>query len=353
MKNYFVIGVMSGTSIDGVDIVYMNFFYEESWKFKILNSKTYVYNNEWQVALSRIVKNNIESVKQIDQNYTRLLSEYILQFINEYNIGKIDFVSSHGHTALHDPSNSLTYQIGNLSELSDFLGLKVICDFRTQDVQFGGQGAPLVPVGEKYLFSDYKTLINLGGFANITKMSTNNIIAYDICPVNIVFNHLSNLIEHKYDDKGKIAASGKLNLDLFSHLQSLEYYKLKSPKSLGVEWVNDIIFPILSEYSRLSVTDLLHTFSNHFAEQISDNIDTNSKVLITGGGAYNDYLIQRIKDLTDCKIDIPESNIIEYKEALIFGFLGVLRDLNINNCYSSVTGAKKDHCSGKIIIPKI
>ena len=164
---------------------------------------------------------------------------------------------------------------------------------------------------------------------------------------------MSNLIEQKYDNKGKIAASGKLNLDLFSHLQSLEYYKLKSPKSLGVEWVNDIIFPILSEYSRLSVIDLLHTFSNHFAKQISDNIDTNSKVLITGGGAYNDYLIHTIKDLTDCKIDIPDSTIIEYKEALIFGFLGVLRDLNINNCYSSVTGAKKDHCSGKINIPKI
>ena len=159
---------------------------------------------------------------------------------------------------------------------------------------------------------------------------------------------MSNLIQQKYDDKGKIAASGKLNLDLFRHLQSLEYYKLNSPKSLGVEWVNDFIFPILSEYSRLSVIDLLHTFSNHFAEQISDNIDTNGKVLITGGGAYNDYLIQRIKDLTDCKIDIPDSTIIEYKEALIFGFLGVLRDLNINNCYSSVTGAKKDHCSGTV-----
>ena len=344
---------MSGTSIDGVDLVYTNFFYEESWKFKIINSKTYKYNNEWEVTLNKIVKNNIESVKQIDQNYTRLLSGYILQFINEYNINKIDFVSSHGHTAFHDPSNSLTFQLGNLPELSDYLGLKVICDFRTQDVQFGGQGAPLVPVGEKYLFSDYKTLINLGGFANITKMSTNNIIAYDICPVNIVFNHLSSLIELKYDDKGKIAASGKLNLDLFNHLQSLEYYKLKSPKSLGVEWVNDIVFPILSEYSGLSVIDLLHTSSNHFAEQISDNIETNSKVLITGGGAYNHYLIQRIKNLINTKIDIPNSTIIEYKEALIFGFLGVLRDLNINNCYSSVTGAKKDHCSGKIFIPKI
>ena len=227
----------------------------------------------------------------------------------------------------------------------------MILELRT--FRFRGQGAPLVPVGEKYLFSDYKTLINLGGFANISKFSTNNIIAYDICPVNIIFNHLSNLIEQKYDDKGKIAASGKLNMDLFNHLQSLEYYKFKSPKSLGVEWVNDIVFPILNEYSGLSVTDLLHTFSNHFAEQISDNIKTNDKVLITGGGAYNDYLIQRIKDLTDCEIDIPDSTIIEYKEALIFGFLGVLKVLNINNCYSSVTGANKDHCSGKIIIPKI
>ena len=353
MKDFYIIGVMSGTSIDGLDLVYVKFFFEESWKFKIISTKTYEYDNEWQVILKSIVKNNIESVKQIDKGYTKLLSKYITQFINEYNISKIDFISSHGHTALHDPPNSLTYQIGNLPDLSNYLGLKVICDFRTQDIKFGGQGAPLVPVGEKYLFSDYKTLINLGGFANITKMSTNNIIAYDICPVNIIFNHFSNLIQQNYDDKGKIAASGKLNLDLFKHLQSLEYYKLKSPKSLGVEWVNDIIFPILSEYSRLSVIDLLHTFSNHFAEQISDNIDTNSKVLITGGGAYNDYLIQRIKDLTDCKIDIPDSTIIEYKEALIFGFLGVLRDLNINNCYSSVTGAKKDHCSGKIIIPKI
>ena len=164
---------MSGTSIDGVDLVYANFFYEESWKFKIINSKTYEYDNEWQAILNRILKNNIESVKQIDQNYTRLLSEYILQFINEYKISKIDFVSSHGHTAFHDPSNSLTYQLGNLPELSNYLGLKVICDFRTQDVQFGGQGAPLVPVGEKYLFLDYKTLINLGGFAPLSTNLSN------------------------------------------------------------------------------------------------------------------------------------------------------------------------------------
>ena len=353
MKNYYVIGVMSGTSIDGLDLVYANFIYKNSWSFSVINSKTYNYSDEWQFTLKELAKKDIESIKLIDKKYTKLISKHVLQFIDEFNISKIDFISSHGHTALHDPSNSLTYQIGNLPELSNYLGLKIVCDFRTQDVRFGGQGAPLVPVGEKYLFSDYKTLINLGGFANITKMSNNNLIAYDICPVNIVFNQLSNLIEQKFDDKGIIAASGKLNIELFNHLQSFGYYKAHPPKSLGVEWVNDFINPTLNKFSKLSTADLLHTFSNHFAKQISDNIETNGKVLITGGGAYNDYLIQRIRDLTNCKIEIPNPTIIEYKEALIFGFLGVLRDQNINNCYSSVTGAKKNHCSGEIIIPKI
>ena len=353
MKNYFVIGIMSGTSIDGVDLVYVNFSYDESWTFKIIDSKTYDYDNQWQSILKNLSNSNIDSIKQIDKNYTKVLSNFILEFINEFSIQKIDFISSHGHTALHDPLNSLTYQIGNLPQLSTYTKLKVICDFRVQDVKFGGQGAPLVPIGEKYLFSEYNTLINLGGFANITKRTNDSLIAYDICPVNIVFNHLCNLIELKFDNKGELASSGKLKNNLFNDLQSLEYYNLNPPKSLGVEWVNKFILPLIDKFSDIPVKDLLNTFSNHIAKQISDNIESNTNVLITGGGAYNDYLIQRIKDQSNCKIHIPDSRIIEHKEALIFAFLGVLRNLNINNCCSSVTGAKKDHCSGKIFIPRI
>ena len=189
---------MSGTSIDGIDLVYANFSYDESWTFKIIDSKTYDYDNQWQSILKNILNNNIDSIKQIDKNYTKVLSNFILDFINEFSIQKIDFISSHGHTALHDPSNSMTYQIGNLPELSNYTKLKVICDFRTQDVEFGGQGAPIVPVGEKFLFTEYNTLINLGGFANITKRTTDNLIAYDICPVNIVLNRLCNLVDLKY-----------------------------------------------------------------------------------------------------------------------------------------------------------
>jgi anhydro-N-acetylmuramic acid kinase len=353
MKNYFVIGVMSGTSIDGVDLVYANFFYDKHWSFKILKSKTYEYDMDWQNILKNLSDKDLDSIKLIDKNYTKLLSDYILKFIEEFSIKQIDFISSHGHTALHDPSNSITYQIGNLKELTNYIGLKVICDFRVEDIKLGGQGAPLVPVGEKYIFPEYDTLINIGGFANITIKSNNNLIAYDICPVNIVFNHLSNLKDLKYDDKGKIALSGKLNIELFNHLQSIDYYKQVSPKSLGVEWVKEVIIPIINNFLEIPVEDLLNTFSKHFASQIASNIKSTKKTLITGGGAYNDYLIQNIINLTESEIIIPSSEIIEYKEALIFGFLGILRDQNINNCYSSVTGANKDHSSGNILIPKI
>ena len=353
MKDYYVIGLMSGTSIDGVDLVYVNFFFNKYWSFKILKFKTYEYDKDWQNILKNLIDKDQNSIKLIDKNYTKLLSKYILSFIEEFSIKKLDFVSSHGHTAIHNPSSSITYQIGNLKELSNYIGLKVICDFRVQDIKLGGQGAPLVPVGEKYIFPEYDNLINLGGFANITIKSNNNLTAYDICPVNIVFNHLSNLRHLKYDDKGKIALSGKLNFELFNCLQSLDYYKQVSPKSLGVEWVNKNILPIISSFSEIPLEDLLNTFSKHFASQIAINIKSAKKTLITGGGVYNDYLIQNIINLTESEIIIPSSEIIEYKEALIFGFLGVLKDLNINNCYSSVTGATKDHSSGNIFIPKI
>ena len=351
MKDYNVIGIMSGTSLDGVDIVYVNFKLDKYWKYEIINSKTYKYKNKWNILLKDISQKKINLIEKINIDYTRLLSKYIMDFINEFSIEDIDFISSHGHTALHQPSNSLTYQIGNLPILAKYINQKVVCDFRVQDVKLGGQGAPLVPVGEEYLFPEYNTLINLGGFANITRKNKDDLIAYDICPLNIVFNHLSRKMEYKYDDRGYIASTGNINEELYDHLQRLNYYKQKPPKSLGVEWVNSQIHSILKNFQDTPIKDLMNTFSNHFAFQIAKNIGEQDQVLITGGGAYNDYLIERIKKLTNSKLTIPDPNIIEYKEALIFSFLGVLRVLEINNCYSSVTGAKKDHCSGIIYNP--
>ncbi len=339
---------MSGTSLDGVDIVYVKFTLNESWRFKIINSKTYKYADSTVDMLSDISKKNLEEIKEIDVVYSNKLAKIISEFIEEFSVNKIDFVSSHGHTAIHDPSNLITYQIGNLSTLSKEINQKVICDFRVQDVKLGGEGAPLVPVGEKYLFQEYDSFINLGGFANISKHDGESLIAYDICPVNIILNNLSKKIGKDYDNKGSIASSGKLILNLYDQLQKLEYYQLDPPKSLGIEWVDKNMIPLINKYSDYPIEDLLNTLSNHIANQISNNLKDIDKALITGGGAYNDYLIDIISSKSDSEIIIPSKNIIEFKEALIFAFLGVLRYLNINNCYSSVTGASKDHCSGKI-----
>ena len=350
MKSFFVIGLMSGTSLDGVDLVYVRFNQDEEWNFEVINSKTYQYEDSLKKLLTHISKKSLDEIKKIDVEYTKKLSKIIREFIDEFSINKIDFVSSHGHTAIHDPSNSFTYQIGNLPILSKETNHNVICDFRVQDIELGGQGAPLVPVGEKYLFHEYDSFINLGGFANISNHVGESLIAYDICPVNIVLNNLSKKIGKDYDNKGSIASSGKIILNLYHELEKLEYYKSSPPKSLGIEWVDANIFPLINKYFDYPIEDLLNTLSNHIANQISNNLKDIDKVLVTGGGTYNDYLIDIIRSKTDSEIIIPSKNIIEFKEALIFAFLGVLRYLNINNCYSSVTGASKDHCSGKIFL---
>ena len=350
MKNFYVIGVMSGTSLDGVDLIYLKFIQNERWNFEIINAKTYPYEDSVTKLLTNISKKSLEEVKKIDIEYCKKLAKIIREFIDEFSINKIDFVSSHGHTAIHDPSNSITYQIGNMPIISKEINHNVICDFRVQDIKLGGEGAPLVPVGEKYLFQEYDSFLNLGGFANISKHEGESIIAYDICPVNILLNNLSKKIGKDYDDRGSIASSGKLIVSLYEKLEKLEYYQSSPPKSLGIEWVNENIFPLINKYFDYPIEDLLNTLSNHIANQISNNLKDIDKVLVTGGGAYNDYLIEIIRSKTDCEIIIPPKNIIEFKEALIFAFLGVLRYLNINNCYSSVTGASKDHCSGKIFL---
>ena len=341
---------MSGTSVDGIDIVYVHFEKKGKWNYKILNSITYQYSKEWFLKLNKswsISKNDLD---KLDKEFTLLLSKQILRFINQFSINDIDAVSSHGHTVFHDPKNNFTYQIGNLPEISKQIRHKVICNFRQQDVKLGGQGAPLVPVGEKYLFSEYDSCVNLGGFANISKTLSEKLIAYDICPVNTVLNYLSNKINLDFDKDGEVSKSGKLIEDLYIKLNELEYFNKNYPKSLGIEWVNSTIMPLLNQYQS-QVEDLLHTYNYHIAEQVSNNIKNEKNVLVTGGGAKNKFLIDLINKKLNNNVVIPDDTLIDYKEAIIFGFLGVLKLLNIDNCYSSVTGSSKDHCSGNIFLP--
>ena len=199
--NYNILALMSGTSLDGIDIIYVNFSFKNVWCFNIIKAETVKYSTEWKLTLSQLVTKKNDELENIDLNYSKHLADVISDFSDRNNIESIDFIASHGHTALHQPENGLTYQIGNNQILADKLNKKVICDFRVQDVEFGGQGAPLVPIGDELLFSKYDYCLNLGGFANVSFEFNNERIAFDICPVNIVLNHYVSIINLEYDKR--------------------------------------------------------------------------------------------------------------------------------------------------------
>jgi anhydro-N-acetylmuramic acid kinase len=350
MEIYKTIGVMSGTSLDGLDVAYCIFIYEEGiWTFQIAKAVTIQYDAGWKTRLASLqIKSSIELAKtNVDFGY--FIGEQINKFKDSNKI-KPDFIASHGHTIFHQPNKRFTLQIGDGNAIASATRLPVIFDFRSLDVALGGQGAPLVPIGDRLLFGNFDYCINLGGFANISFEKDNKRIAFDICPVNIVLNELAHRANEIFDEGGRMARQGKINEALLSELNALEYYQLKPPKSLGREWVEEIVFPIINKYN-IHNLDLLKTFTEHIAVQISNTLIENhgDSLLLTGGGAYNTYLIERLKILSGKSIYIPEPTLIEYKEALIFAFLGLLRMRNEVNCLSSVTGAICDSSCGLVV----
>lgn len=354
--SYTVLGVMSGTSLDGVDLAYVKFSKNKEWQYEILQCETVGYEALWIRRLRDAVHLSAEELKEVDEAYTHYLAAFINDFLKRNPIKHLDAIASHGHTILHQPHQGLTYQIGNMPLLAKLCSHLIICDFRVEDVKLGGQGAPLVPIGDKLLFANYGACLNIGGFANISFDDNGKRIAYDICATNSVLNKLTSTLGFDYDKDGKLAASGKVNSGMLEVLNALSFYKKSFPKSLGLEWVNEKIIPIL-ENSKLPIIDQIATYTEHMAVQIAfvlkncNSISGSNEVLVTGGGAYNLYFMKRLELLSGLKIKRADPEIIEFKEALIFGFMGVLRLRNTINVLQSVTGASKDHCAGFVYSP--
>jgi anhydro-N-acetylmuramic acid kinase len=349
-ESYSIIGVMSGTSLDGIDLAHINFtIKEDKWRYEILENETISYSENWLNKLKIALGFSGKELIELNEDYTQLLGSIVKSFIDKHQIKNIDAVCSHGHTILHQPQNGFTLQIGNLPKIAQIIQERVVCDFRVQDVKLGGQGAPLVPMGDRILFSEYDYCLNLGGFSNVSFEDNSKRIAFDISPVNTVLNFYSNKLGLNYDDKGKIARSGKVNADLLNELNALEYYKKQFPKSLGFEFVKEVVLPLIEKHS-ISIEDKMHTFTEHIALQTSLALPNKTgKILITGGGAYNAFLIERMQfHLPKIEIIIPDNKTLEFKEALIFALLGVLKLRNEVNVLRSVTGAKMDHSSGII-----
>ena len=349
--SYYAIGLMSGTSIDGLDVSYSFFEFKDSkWKFELIHSKAITYS----VDLKKVLKDSI-SMSGIDLTiFNRELGEFfadeVSKFIEEKEITKIDVIGSHGHTVFHQPDKGFTLQIGDPVAIHTKTKIKVVANFRSQDINLGGQGAPLVPIGDKLLFSDYDYRINLGGFANISFQNNDKTIAFDICAVNTILNSMAYKLGYEYDDKGEISKSGNLIPELLEELDNIDFYNQTAPKSLGIEWNTSVLIPILDKYKNDTRTeDLLHTYTIHVARQINKVIvGSNKKVLITGGGTFNEFLISLLKKDTYNNIIIESEEITNFKEAIIFSFLAVLKIRGEVNCLASVTGAEKDHSSGEI-----
>jgi len=341
---------MSGTSLDGLDLAYCIFRYKDNnWSYKIEKAETIAYNSAWEDRLLCLPGTDTSTIQAADIDLGEYIGKAVHEFIKRHALA-VDFVASHGHTIFHEPSRKITLQIGNGERIAAICGQTVVNDFRSMDVSMGGQGAPLVPIGDRLLFNEYDYCLNLGGIANISYEDQGQRVAFDICPVTMVLNMLAGKLGMPYDYKGKMAKSGSVVQSLLDELESLAFYKLRGPRSLGREWVEENVFRLIEEQKLRNIPDLLSTFTEHVALRISAVCSQkDNSLMITGGGAFNDYLIDRIKYHFAGSIHLPGSSIIEYKEAMIFAFLGLLRLEGINNVLGSVTGSGRDHCAGEII----
>ncbi len=348
---------MSGTSLDGLDIAYCHIYKEKNnWQFKLLKTASVDYDNVLQEKLKNAIHLTPEVLLALHNEYGVWLGKQALHFNNE-NQFKVDFISSHGHTVFHQPEKGFTYQIGSGQHIANTAHTKVICDFRTNDVALGGQGAPLVPIGDRLFFSEYDFCLNLGGISNVSFEMDGNRVAYDIAPANMLLNYIVQKIGKSYDDNGILASAGKINNELLSKLNTLSYYTISYPKSLGYEWFLEVVVPIIDTCND-TVENMLHTAVHHICEQITSDLlkidkQTKASLLITGGGAKNGFFIKTLQEKVNnhLKIIIPETTLIDFKEALIFAFMGVLRDRNEINCLKAVTGAERDSSSGVIYYP--
>lgn len=349
---------MSGTSLDGLDIIYCHIWEENfKWCYNIKKTKSVLYDQKTTDSLKNAIHLSATKLLELNNRYGIWLGEQVKEFINDQNI-KVDFISSHGHTIHHQPENGFTYQIGSGQHLANASSHKVICDFRTNDVAIGGQGAPLVPIGDSLFFSMYNFCLNLGGISNISFEKDGKRIAYDVGLANMPLNYITQKHGLKYDNQGQMAKKGSINENMLKELNDLDYYKLTYPKSTGYEWFSTHVIPIIESYKD-PMENLLRTVIEHNCIQIvkalkQESLHKNVQIFVTGGGALNNFYVKILQSKleNDISLIIPSKELIEFKEALVFALMGVLRIENKVNVLSSVTGASKDSSSGVVFLPQ-
>ncbi|TAJ06827.1 anhydro-N-acetylmuramic acid kinase [Marinilabiliaceae bacterium JC017] len=353
-KRYTIVGVMSGTSLDGLDLVLCEYYKNENkWDFEVKKHTTLPYSHEWFERLKNAPTLAGLELITLHRQYGQWIGSAINNFLADEK-KHCELIASHGHTVFHKPHEKVSFQAGDGAIIAAETGITTISDFRTLDIALGGQGAPLVPIGDALLFEQYDVCVNLGGFANLSMETDDRRLAWDICPVNFVLNRLMMKLGKSYDDRGINGRKGKVITELYQQLNQLPYYGYTAPKSLGQEWIENEFQPILDSYNDCEIHDVLRTCYAHFADRITHdiNLKNGSQVLFSGGGAKNDFLMALIAEKLKASVVIPNEVIVDYKEAIVFGFLGLLRWLKQPNCLASVTGASSDAVSGVVHLIK-
>lgn len=359
---YTALGLMSGSSLDGLDIAHVAFQLDghQITDWQLLHAETIPLSEQWQARLFNLVDQHALNFAKTNTFFAHYMGELVNQFISKHNIDP-DFIASHGHTIYHYPDKRLTVQIGDGGALAAVTGYPVINDFRTQDIAINGEGTPIAPIADKILFEGYDFYLNIGGIANISCNVNGQFIAFDVGPANQVLNALAQQLQLSYDKDGTIAHKGQLDQQLQEKLDQLPYFKNKYPKSLGNDWIQQVILPLYFEHDNTwenKLTTAVHQLAKQIALSIQqiihrENLAKKSyRLFATGGGTNNKYLIDCIKNYCQenqlVEIVIPDEKIIDYKEAILMALMGVLRVENISNCLSSVTGAKRDTIGGAI-----
>lgn len=348
-----VLGLMSGTSLDGVDLALCAFSQQAGKpQFKILKAKTIAYTTEWKKRLEGAKSLHAEEYFALHAQYGKFLGQCVNRFLKQTATQPVA-IASHGHTIFHQPRRGFSTQLGCGATLAATSGITTVCDFRSLDVALGGQGAPLVPIGDALLFNTYDACLNLGGIANISYTYQKKRLAYDVCGANMLLNHLSALRGKDYDKGGKMAAAGKLIPDLLKALNQLPFFTQKGARSLGREWFEQDVLPLF-ELSQYAVEDLLATCCEHIAQVLAKELNKHAHkaVLVTGGGAFNTHLMDLLREKTKCRIIIPDKQTVAFKEAIIFAFLGYLRLQEKTNTLASVTGAQHNSVGGAVYLGK-
>lgn len=366
-KTYKVIGLMSGSSLDGLDIAYCSFTVRPSeasiivTKWDLLQAATAPFSEQWRARLSHLPTVSALAFAKTHTYFGHYMAELVQPFLQKYSI-EPDFIAAHGHTIFHYPDQNMTAQIGDGAALAALTGYPVICDFRTQDVAAGGEGAPLAPLADKLLFGEYDFFLNIGGIINISCNANGKYVAFDITAANQVLNELAKQLGLAYDADGQLAAAGSLSEQAFHDANDIPYFDAPYPKSLDNQWVREHIMPHFL-HPQTTVEDRLRTTCEHIGYQTAkairqiverEQLDTTKpyRLLATGGGALNRFLVQTIErycqKVLDIEIIIPDQRIIEFKEAVLMALMGVLRVENVPNCLKTVTGAKRNAIGGAI-----